>query len=190
MRTAFLFAAFALFATAACSGDTGQVSLGITTTVTAPVGSIAVAPPDRLLMPVTSVEVHSVAMTDTADDDKADKAEPDDDDGAWVGVLATPTTIDLLSPETTDAFLARADVPPGRITQIRLVLGGSLVYVHDGTTTVIACPSCTTSGLKIEPRGTLDVAPGGHLDVVLDVTATLDLSRDRLDPVIVVATGV
>jgi hypothetical protein len=185
MRTAFLFALFALFATTSCSGDTGQVSLGITTTVTAPAGAIAVAPPDRLLMPVAAVRVHSVAP-DADKTEPDDKAEPDDDD-VWVDVLSTPTTIDLLSPEMTDAFLASADVPSGRITEIRLVLGGALVYVHDSVPTVITCPSCAQSGLKIVPSGKLDVAPGGHLAIVLDVTATLDLSRARLDPVVVIA---
>jgi hypothetical protein len=183
MRTAFLFAAFALFAMAGCSGDTGQVSLGITTMVTAPVGSLSAAPPDQLLVSVNAIDVHSVAVSDD------DKAEPDDD-GAWVGLLATPTTIDLLSPETNGALLARAEVPPGRITQVRLVLGGALVYVHDGATTVIACPSCTESGLKIVPSGAMDVAPGGHLDLMLDVTATLDVARARLEPVIVVANAI
>jgi hypothetical protein len=193
MRTLLPFLTFALVAMAGCNGgDTGQLSLGITTTVTAPVGAADVAPPDQLLMPVQQVSVHVVAAPTAAQpgsDDHPGSDDTADDDGAWDDVLTTPTTIDLLAPAATSAFLASAEVPAGRITQIRLIVGGDVSYVHDGAAATVACPSCAESGLKIVPRGTLELAAGAHLAVTLDLSATFDATRLRLDPVVMVASG-
>lgn len=76
-----------------------------------------------------------------------------------------------------DTLLVKADLPAGKISQIRLILGTSNSVVVDGTTYPLNTPSAEESGLKLNLNTQL--AAGGSYDMWLD----FDVAKS------VVATG-
>lgn len=135
----------------------------------------------RLEVTVNEVAVH---VADTGD---AESPAPPENE-AWVTVFAGAQALDLAQVDATRAFLGSADAPAGKLTQVRLVLAADPTMIVDGVERPVACPSCTRSGLKIVPHGTLTVPEGGTLDLELRFDADASLGHDgeawRLDPVL------
>jgi hypothetical protein len=183
-------------ALAGCGGAGGDASVEVGITAqplqtTAPSSGGSGADAQRhLVITVTEVDVH-VAATGGGDAAKADSAPGKDTGGSgWITVFSGRTRVDLFDATSTEALLGAMDVPAGKITQVRLVLDG-VELVEGATTTAVACPSCSQSGLKIITEGKVDVAAGGTLHLALDFDQTKSLSQDeagyRMDPVIKIA---
>lgn len=68
-----------------------------------------------------------------------------------------------------DTLLARADVPAGKISQMRLILGTNNSVVVDGQTYPMNTPSAQESGLKLNIKQ--EFAAGGAYDVWIDFDA-------------------
>jgi len=92
--------------------------------------------------------------------------------GGWFDVaIADTMSVDLLTLVNGTAMaLADADLPAGRYTQIRLLLGGGNSVVVDGVGHPLEIPSGMTSGLKIQFPFTIE--PGVLYEMTLDFDAS------------------
>ena len=188
------------------SGSSGTLEIGITETGQALTADDAGADggavdPDagtagpHLLLNVRRIDVH-VAGADDSDSPDATplppppNPPPPDDEGGWVTIFSGAVSLDLLQPGSVETFLASATVPAGKITQIRLVLADA-VWVEDGRTQPVTCPSCTQTGLKIVTMGKVVVPQGGTLHITLDFDRDHSVRAEkdgyRLDPVVKIA---
>jgi hypothetical protein len=172
----------------ACN-DTGRIDVSV---ATSPLAAESVGGTTAtLVVTVNALRVH----VGDDDDDSApvvnDAGVAEDDDaagGGWHTVFTGAAQLDLADADATALFLGTAEVPAGKITQIRLVLDGAPVYTTaDGAAHDVTCPSCTTSGLKIVTRG-LVLEGGDHLalDLVFDPATELSLTPTgyRMMPVV------
>lgn len=99
-----------------------------------------------------------------------------------------PGVYDLLKFKNgMDTLLARADIPAGKISQMRLILGVNNSIVVDGKTYAMNTPSAQESGLKLNLKQ--EFAAGGSYDVWLDFDAAKSIvetgsGKFQLKPVI------
>ena len=159
-----------LFGLAACSST---VSASITASQSALESEAATA--GDVHITVTQVAVH------LAQDGNESKSEE------FITVFEGSEELNLSDLVATEAFLDAGQVPAGKVTQIRLII--SEAFFDDGINKFpIECPSCTETGIKLNPSGKLEVPEGGNLDLTLDfdLDASLSGTTDslRLDPVI------
>jgi hypothetical protein len=100
-----------------------------------------------------------------------------DDEQGWIKLDdARPGVYNLL--ELTggiDTLLAEADLPSGKITQIRLLLGNDNTVKVDGVKRKLATPSAQQSGLKINLRMRLEA--GLTYKILLDFDAARSVVR-------------
>lgn len=92
----------------------------------------------------------------------------------------------------TDTLLATDEVPSGRISQVRLILGSNNSVVIDGVSNPLSTPSAQQSGLKLNVQQTLE--PGVLYSFTLDFDATRSIVEKgngtySLKPVIRVFTA-
>jgi hypothetical protein len=174
MRNSILLAAALAALVAACSSS-GRIDLSVSSRALE-------APPGRaqphLFVTLARVDVHVAGVDSEAEGE-----------GEWSTVFTGPQEIDLYDVATTSQFLASAVVPAGELTQVRLVLDDDARLMVDGQEQPVACPSCTRTGIKVVPHGTLTVPEGGtlQLNLLFDEPASLQQGNDgalRLDPVI------
>jgi hypothetical protein len=199
-----LLAGLFLGCSASDGGGSGTLEMGITATGQAltaddagpdggTIDADAGTAGPRLLLNVRRIDVH-VAGTDDSDPPDATPPTPNppppDDEGGWVTIFSGAVSLDLLQAGSVETFLASATVPAGKITQIRLVLADA-VWVEDGRTQPVTCPSCTQTGLKIVTMGKVVVPQGGTLHVTLDFDRDHSVRAEkdgyRLDPVVKIA---
>ena len=92
-------------------------------------------------------------------------------DDAWESLVGVSTgmvnILDLTN--GVEAALADAEVPSGRLNQIRLVLGNANTLVIDGQTYDLTTPSAQQSGLKLNVNA--DLAEGVDYKLILDFDA-------------------
>lgn len=86
-----------------------------------------------------------------------------------------------------DTLLLVADVPPGEVSQIRLILGNNNSIVVDGQSYTLSTPSAQESGVKLNLKQTL--VAGGAYDIWLDFDAGKSIVKTgngkyKLKPVI------
>lgn len=91
---------------------------------------------------------------------------------------ATPLAVDLLTLQSPapPLDLGLANLPPGRVTQLRLYVtqGGNYVVLPDGTTRVpLVVPSGTQSGIKV--KGPWEIVACNQLSLVIDFDARKSL---------------
>ncbi|MEP7122120.1 MAG: DUF4382 domain-containing protein [Byssovorax sp.] len=183
---------------AGCGGAGGDASVEVGITAQAlqaaapSSGGTGTTTQRHLVISVAEVNVH-VAATKGGDNAKDSSAPGNDTGGSgWVTVFSGKTDVDLFDAASTEELLGSMTVPAGKITQVRLVLAGADL-VEGATTTAVACPSCSESGLKIVTEGKAEVAAGDTLHLALDFDQTKSLTQDeagyRLAPVIKVATS-
>jgi hypothetical protein len=159
---AFALLATAVVAAAACGAKTqpnatptGQGRLAVAL-VDAPVPQV-----DQVVVNVTRVTAHHVTE-------------------GWITITppgvseATPLAVDLLTLRAPAAplDLGLADLPPGRVTQVRLYVtqGGNYVVPTGGSTQVpLKVPSGTQSGIKV--KGPWEIAACSQTSLVLDFDA-------------------
>jgi hypothetical protein len=192
----------ALFMTlTACSSGTGRIELavGASSQLTADdVGATETqAEAPRLLVTVARVDVHVGGDDDDDDGDDVDPNDPidpndpgddDGDGGGWITVFTGPLEVDLADAASGEILLGGAEVPVGRVTQIRLILDGDARLVTGEESVTVACPSCTQTGIKIVTRGQVVVEEDEtiEVDLIFDTVASVIAGLDglRLSPVI------
>lgn len=93
-------------------------------------------------------------------------ADADEDkEGKWHEIDVEPFVVNLLELSHADTLIARTDLPAGRYSEIRLVLGSENHVVADGTVHDLKVPSGSASGYKIKFDEKLD--RGDRLDLIL-----------------------
>jgi hypothetical protein len=98
------------------------------------------------------------------------------DSSTWVSLGVTESQFDLLTlTNGISTILASAEVPAGKLNQIRLVLGTENRVVVDGLTYPLATPGAQHSGLKIKLSKTL--TEGVITTVLLDFDAKLSVVK-------------
>lgn len=103
------------------------------------------------------IDIQDVQINVTGDDDKGWQSLT----GVKKGVY---NLLDLVNDK--DTLLVNADIPTGRLHQIRLVLGSSNSIVVDGNTLSLETPSAQQSGLKLNVQQ--DVSGGILYTMLLD----------------------
>lgn len=106
------------------------------------------------------------------------KSEDDTSSQGWVTVpLAHPGVYNLLDLRNgNDTLLGGVDLPSGKVTQLRLVLGtNNSITLEDGTVVPLKTPSAQQSGLKIKVDA--NVAPGIPYDLVIDFDASRSIVK-------------
>ncbi|MCB2206427.1 DUF4382 domain-containing protein [bacterium] len=89
--------------------------------------------------------------------------------GGWVVLSGNPVTINLLEWNNGNSIeLGRADVDPGKVTQIRLMVTDAEVVV-DGVTHTVTIPSAEQTGLKLITN--FDLVAGSTYEFVIDFDA-------------------
>lgn len=191
-----------LFGCGNAGGGGGTIELGLTSSGQAlMVGALDAGAMDpdagpvgpRLILHVVRVDVH-VAGDDDGDDPPdpppPPPPNPPPSEAGWITIFSGAEQIDLLQAGSVETFLASANVPAGKITQIRLVIEDA-TWIDGATTLPVQCPSCTQTGLKIVTMGKVVVPSGGTLHVTLDFDRDRSIRTDkdgyRLDPVVKIA---
>jgi hypothetical protein len=106
------------------------------------------------------------------------KASDDDSEEGWISLDVNEGKYDLLKlTNGLDTLLGTAELPAGRISQVRLVLGNENTVKVDGILEGLVTPSAEQSGLKVNVNADLDAG--------LTYTLLLDFDAARS----IVATG-
>lgn len=111
-----------------------------------------------------------------------------DEDAEWMTIETRTGIYDLLKlTNGLDTLLAEAELPPGRLTQIRLVLGDNNTVRVRNEVHELEIPSGSESGLKINVQ--LDLEVGKSYEVLLDFDAARSIIKAhrkdfKLKPVI------
>ena len=135
---------------------------------------------DAVLIDVQQVEVH-VETTDSSTN------------GWHTMTNVQPGIYDLLDFQNgLDTLIASGDVPSGKISQIRLILGAQNSVVVDGVSEDLKTPSAQQSGLKLQVHQTLE--PGLVYEFWIDFDASRSIVEQGnggylLKPVIRVYTA-
>ena len=111
---------------------------------------------DKVLIDIRSVEIHT-------------DANATDNSSGWTTLAnINPGVYNLLDfSNGKDTLLAASNLPAGRISQIRLVLGeNNSLVLKDGSTKALKTPSGQTSGLKVKIDA--DLVPDVTYVVLLD----------------------
>lgn len=96
---------------------------------------------EKLNINIQDVQIHS---------------EPTDNGNGWISLNVEKGIHNLLDlTNGKDTLLANLDLPAGRISQIRLVLGNNNTVVIDGKEIALNTPSAQQSGLKIQIQQSL-----------------------------------
>lgn len=107
---------------------------------------------DEVLIDIQDVEIHSSGG---------------DQEGGWISVNITPGVYSLLElTNGLDTLLGATELPAGKISQIRLVLGENNSIVVDGETHDLSTPSAQQSGLKLNLHA--DLKAGITYKILLD----------------------
>jgi hypothetical protein len=201
------FCIAALAAVLGCNGNgnLGHVDVGLSATSHAAAAkagpTLSVTGDVHLTVTVESVQVFIEPADD--DDDQGEDEHGDDDEAdhdrdagvaapaaatGWVTVFTGPRTLDLFDVAATTAFLGSADVPPGRITHVRLILDPIIILTIAGQPVSIDCVSCSQTGVEVVMRKRMTVAAGQTIRLTLNIdqTASLRVTTDgfRLEPVV------
>lgn len=97
--------------------------------------------------------------------------EPASGNEGWVDLPTTAGVYDLLKLQNgiDTTIVNTSQLPAGRITQMRLLLGSNNTIMIDSVIHPMTVPSGTTSGIKLV--GGLDLDPNQTLDVLIDFDA-------------------
>jgi hypothetical protein len=192
---------FFALAVTGCGGGDGTIEVGMTAQ---PLQASAASQGDpdttaqkHLVVTVTEVNVH---MAGDAEENEASEMAPgvdgkstrDEsvDEGGWITIFSGEVKLDLLDVTSTEKLLGSNEVPEGKVTQVRLVLTDAEL-IDGSTRSVVSCPSCSESGLKILTKNAVEVSSGGTLHLTLDFDQTSSLTQEqsgyRLSPVIKIA---
>ncbi len=92
------------------------------------------------------------------------------DDGGWKSLEVTKGVYDLLKlTNGIDTLLGKTELPAGRVSQVRLVLGTNNSLKIDGQSVTLSTPSAQQSGLKLQVNA--DLVEGITYKLLLDFDA-------------------
>ena len=133
----------------------------------------------HLTVTIREVAIHQ-ASDDQVNDNQPQGDQPTEeaDDASWTTVFSGPTQIDLYDTGLVAKMLGSSPAPAGKVTQVRLILDDDPTLTVDGVAYPVSCPSCTNTGLKLVPHGTLEVPEGGTLMLSLDFDQDASLEPD------------
>jgi hypothetical protein len=100
------------------------------------------------------------------------------DTGSWTSLSNVHTRVYNLMDLTNgrDTILADADIPAGRINQLRLLLGdNNYIITGEGQKQMLATPSAEESGLKLQVKA--DISGGMVYHMVLDFDAAKSIVK-------------
>ena len=97
--------------------------------------------------------------------------------GQWITLDSPNTTYNLLDFQTHDTLLAKAPLPAGTYTQIRLIIPSASV-VDDSGTHNVNIPSAAQTGIKL--NADITIQPNVITDVLLDFNLDLRDTGDLL----------
>jgi hypothetical protein len=106
------------------------------------------------------------------------KSDATDSAGGWVNVpMLKPGKYNLLDLRNgDDTLLGGVDLPAGKVSQIRLILGdNNQIEMEDGSTVDLKTPSAQQSGLKLNVDA--DLKPGIPYDLELDFDAARSIVK-------------
>lgn len=114
----------------------------------------------------------------------------DEEEGGWteLDMAASDEPIDILELRNgVNTLLADKEIPSGKISQIRLVLGEDNILVTGGQEYDLSTPSAQQSGLKLQVNA--ELTPGIVYEIMLDFDAaksvvSTGLGKYNLKPVI------
>lgn len=110
---------------------------------------------DNIYLDVVGVEIH---------------VTPEHGDAGWIQMQTGAGVYDMLTlVNGEDVLLADEEIPSGKVSQIRLILGPGNTIVVDGVSHPLTIPSGQESGLKININESID--EGEHLTLMLDFDA-------------------
>jgi hypothetical protein len=112
------------------------------------------------------IDIRDVQINVTGDDKNGWQSLP----GVHAGVY---NLLDLVNDK--DTLLVDADIPTGRLHQVRLVLGSNNAVVVDGVTIPLETPSAQQSGLKLNVQQ--DVTGGILYTMLLDFDAAKSIVK-------------
>jgi hypothetical protein len=99
------------------------------------------------------------------------------DQNGWVNVqLSNPGVYNLLDfSNGLDTLIASADLPSGKISQLRLILGSNNTIDDNGTIYPLSTPSGLESGIKLQVH--TDLVGGVTYDIWLDFDANRSITK-------------
>lgn len=101
------------------------------------------------------------------------------DQSGWIEVPMTRQGLyNLLNfPNGADTLIAQSNVPPGMISQIRLMLGNhSSVTLNDGTTVPLQIPAALSNGIQLSFGDTLISGKPFDIDIDFNITSSISVS--------------
>jgi hypothetical protein len=100
--------------------------------------------------------------------------EATDDGTGWISLNVAKGTYNLLKlTNGLDTLLGDIELPAGRISQIRLILGNNNTVVVDGKEHALNTPSAQQSGLKLQIQQTLTEGVGYKILLDFDVARSV-----------------
>jgi hypothetical protein len=100
--------------------------------------------------------------------------EATDDGTGWISLNVAKGTYNLLKlTNGLDTLLGDVELPAGRISQIRLILGNNNTVVVDGKEHALNTPSAQQSGLKLQIQQTLTEGVGYKILLDFDVARSV-----------------
>jgi hypothetical protein len=184
ITTTFIFAVLVLGAGCGGSEDgTGVVQVSAAATQ-ADAGSIVLSA-TRLELAVKEINIHVAAFDEEPSRPSGEVLEVLED-GGWV-TIASERRMRLFPGENRVA-LGSTIVPAGWLTQIRLLLDSEPVLWNGSEQVQVACPSCSTSGLKLVIDDHAEVPADGVMELTmmfdLGMTASQNADGSKLGPVV------
>jgi len=142
-------------------------------------------PYDAVFVEIIEARVH---VTDVDDDDDADD-DDDSDTSGWVILDINPGVYNLLELQNgVDTVIVNESIlPPGKISQLRFILGTSNTVVVDSVAFPLTIPSAYTSGLKVNIHKTVEAGSTYELILDFDVNESIIVegtTEYKLQPVI------
>jgi len=147
--------------------------------------------PEKVGRPDTTVGAGRSEDADDADDDADDDARYD---GASMWITIPSEENMSLVPGANELHFGVTVVPIGTVTQLRIVLNKPPVLWNGDAPIKLPCPSCMTSGLKLQVDRTALIREG-KLTIVrvvfdLNLEELLASAEPRLEPIVHVEASV
>lgn len=108
----------------------------------------------------------------------------DGDESGWVNLPGAGGVYDLLDLQNgVTADLASAELPVGRVDQVRLVISEGTIELTDGRSFNLKIPSGSSSGLKVFPRPPIQVVENLTTELLLDVDVSRSFTSIPASPI-------
>lgn len=171
-----IFSLLFLFFVTACNNEDDNLSKGETARIQLKLTDAPALEYDEVNIDIQGVKVGVAEEYFYTDDPYLEEGDEDDadegDDVVWVDLkVSNPGLYNLLDYRNGETvLLAGGDIPAGKISQVRLILGEESNVVIDGELYSLQTPSAQTSGLKFNLHDVLQ--PNMMYSFVIDFDAS------------------